>query len=491
MTEIVPRWEWRSFGDLDWAFAGLTPHDVLESTEVYLVSAAGADVVKVRYELMDVKHLLQTDDNGLEQWTPVVKAPFPLGEADARAVAGAVGVAAETLTGAPYPQDDLLAQLAVPGSGVVAVEVAKRRQRYDVDGCAAELTEVRTPYGSTGTVAIEDEDADLVMRTVRGLGLGGRPNVNFLRGLRALLGLPADRVAVIDVGTNSVKFHVGERTDDGWRAVVDRAEITRLGEGLQEGGGLQPEPMARTVEAISDMADEACRQRVAAIAAVGTAGLRMASNGADFVAGVRKRCGVDIDVISGEDEARLAYRAATEGLGASGARVVFDTGGGSSQFTFGNGDEVVERFSVPVGAVRFTERYGLDATVSEAVLAEALDAIAGDLSRLDGRPTPELVVGLGGAVTNLAAVMHGLTRYDPDVIQGTVLERDEIDRQIELYRTRDAEQRRSIDGLQPQRAEVILAGACVVRTILAKLAVDSFRVSDRGLRHGVLAERFG
>jgi exopolyphosphatase/guanosine-5'-triphosphate,3'-diphosphate pyrophosphatase len=217
----------------------------------------------------------------------------------------------------------------------------------------------------------------------------------------------------------------------------------------------------------------------------------MASNGDDFVAAVRKRCGVDIDVISGEDEARLAYRAATEGLGASGPRVVFDTGGGSSQFTFGDGDEVVERFSVPVGAVRFTEKYGLDRTVSEAVLAEALDAIAGDLSRLDGRPTPELVVALGGAVTNLAAVMHGMTRYDPDVIQGTVLARDEIDRQIELYRTRDADERRSIDGLQPQRAEVILAGACVVRTILAKLAVDSLTVSDRGLRHGVLADRFG
>ena len=94
-------------------------------------------------------------------------------------------------------------------------------------------------------------------------------------------------------------------------------------------------------------------------------------------------------------------------------------------------------------------------------------------------------------MTNLAAVMHGLTRYDPDVIQGTVLERDEIDRQIELYRTRDAEERRAIDGLQPQRAEVILAGACVVRTILDKLAADAFTVSDRGLRHGVLAERFG
>ena len=491
MAEIVPRWEWRTFGDLAWAFEGMSPDDVLESTELYLLSEAGSDVVKVRYELMDVKHLLEIDADGLEQWTPVVKASFPVAEEEARAVADALQVELGTLTAAPYSLDALLAELGVPGSGVVAVEVSKRRQRYRIDGCMAELTEVRTPHGSTGTVAIESEDAALVLRTVRKLGLTGRPNVNFLRGLRPLVGLPVDRVAVIDVGTNSVKFHVGERTDAGWRAVVDRAEITRLGEGLQEGGRLNPEPMARTVQAISDMADEACRQRVAAIAAVGTAGLRIASNGADFVDEVRTRCGVDIDIISGEDEARLAYRAATEGLGARGSRVVFDTGGGSSQFTFGDGDEVLERFSVTVGAVRFTERYGLDGVVPEDVLLEALQAIAADLSRLDDRPSPDVVVGLGGAVTNLAAVKHGLTRYDPDVVQGTVLDRAEIDRQIELYRARDAEQRRAIDGLQPQRAEVILAGACVVRTILAKLAMDSLTVSDRGLRHGVLAERFG
>ena len=98
---------------------------------------------------------------------------------------------------------------------------------------------------------------------------------------------------------------------------------------------------------------------------------------------------------------------------------------------------------------------------------------------------------MGGAVTNLTAVKHGLATYDPDVVQGTVLDRAEIDRQIELYRTARAEQRRQIVGLQPNRAEVILAGACIVRTVLAKLGRDSFTVSDRGLRHGVLAERFG
>jgi exopolyphosphatase/guanosine-5'-triphosphate,3'-diphosphate pyrophosphatase len=141
--------------------------------------------------------------------------------------------------------------------------------------------------------------------------------------------------------------------------------------------------------------------------------------------------------------------------------------------------------------VRFTERYGLADVVPEDRLASALDAIAADLARLDSRPTPDVLVALGGTVTNLAAVKQGLATYDPDVVQGTVLDRAEIDRQIELYRTSTAEQRRQIVGLQPKRAEVILAGACIVRTVLAKLGRESLTVSDRGLRHGLLMERFG
>jgi hypothetical protein len=170
---------------------------------------------------------------------------------------------------------------------------------------------------------------------------------------------------------------------------------------------------------------------------------------------------------------------------------VFDTGGGSSQFTFGHDSNVDERSSVEVGAVRYTERYQLDRIVSPDVLQEALAAISADLSRLDGRPVPDTLVAMGGAVTNLTAVKHGLATYDPSVVQGTVLDRAEIDRQIELYRSRDADARRAIVGLQPKRAEVILAGACIVRTVMEKLGKESLTVSDRGLRHGVLAERFG
>ena len=98
---------------------------------------------------------------------------------------------------------------------------------------------------------------------------------------------------------------------------------------------------------------------------------------------------------------------------------------------------------------------------------------------------------MGGAVTNITAVKHGLAVYDPDVVQGTILDRAEIERQVELYRTRDFETRRAIVGLQPKRADIILAGACIVLTVLDKLDRESLTVSDRGLRHGLLVERFG
>jgi exopolyphosphatase/guanosine-5'-triphosphate,3'-diphosphate pyrophosphatase len=274
--------------------------------------------------------------------------------------------------------------------------------------------------------------------------------------------------------------------------VADRAELTRLGEGLQAQGEIGHEAAERTIAAIAGMAEEARRLGVRAIAAVGTAGLRSAGNSAAILGAIRARTGVSVEIISGEEESRLAYLAVQAGLGlANGSLVVFDTGGGSSQFTFGRDGRVEERFSLPVGAVRFTERFGLDRAVSSEVVREALGAIGAELSRIDGHGEPDALVAMGGAVTNIAAVKHGLATYDPDVIQGSVLDRGEIDRQIDLYRSRDAEARRSIVGLQPKRAEVILAGACVVRTVMDKLGKDRLTVSDRGLRHGVLAERFG
>jgi len=496
---IVPRWEWRtfgaSFGAADERLAALVPERVEESDERYLLALRSDASVKVRGGRMDVKHLERARDDGLELWRPVMKAAFPLPAADVRSVLDTLRAEAPPIERPAYTLDELLDEIVGPSPELLAVAVRKRRTRHTIGGCMAEVTELSADGRATRTIAVESEDPERVTAAVRDLGLDGRPVVCVARGLKALVGFGARRYAVIDVGTNSVKFHVGERSADGaTRGIVDRAAVTRLGEGLDDTGLLGAEPIGRTVDAIAAMADEASRHGARVIAAVGTAGLRIAPNTADLLNAVETRSGIRIEVIPAEDEARLAYLAAKAGLGprfAAGAVVVFDTGGGSSQFTFGRGERVDERFSVNVGAVRLTERFGLDGVVSDGTLAAALDAIAADLGALDGRPRPDAVVGMGGAVTNLAAVRHGLATYDPDVVQGTVLDAAEIDRQIDLYRERTAAERRGIVGLQANRAEVILAGACIVATVLAKLGRDALTVSDRGLRHGVALERFG
>ena len=488
---IVPRWEWRVFGS-DFPARTRAAERVQESDELYLLSAGSDASVKVRDGLMDVKHRLDVGHGGLEQWAPVLKAPFPLGADDVRFVLTTLRVEGVALDRASYTVDELVEEIAGPGGGVHAVAVHKRRERLTIGGCMAERTELRTGEGSVATLAVEAEDPARVAAVVRELGLQSRPVVSMARGLKALVGVGTRTYAVIDVGTNSVKFHVGARDAAGaWRSLVDRAEVTRLGEGLDRSGRLDPEPMRRTVEAIAAMVDEAGRHGVEEVAAVGTAGLRIAANATELIDAVEARCGVRIEVISGEEEARLAYRATVDALGLPpGPVVVFDTGGGSSQFTFGADGQVTARFSVDVGAARVTERFGLDGPVGSETVSAALDAIAGDLARVADLPRPDVVVGMGGAVTNLVAVQHALATYDPDVVQGARLPREEIDRQIELYRTRTADERREIAGLQPKRAEVILAGACIVRTVVGLFGAEAVTVSDRGLRHGLLVERF-
>jgi exopolyphosphatase / guanosine-5'-triphosphate,3'-diphosphate pyrophosphatase len=364
-STVVPRWEWRTFGDEFGAaesdFDRRYPDRVQESDELSLLSAGDGDTVKVRDGLMDVKHLEQVNDDGLEQWVPVKKAGFPLPASEVGSVLESLGVPVPRLERPAYTLDELIDEVVRLSPDLAAVEVHKKRARYTIGGCLSELTEVRTDRGSTRTIAVESDDPVRVIATVRELGLDSRPNLNFPRGLKQLIGFGGNRYAVIDVGTSSVKFHIGERSPGGrWRTIVDRSEVTRLGQGLDESGRLSAEAIERTAKVITGMSEEARQKGVISTAAVGTAGLRIAPNADELIDAVRTRSGVLVEVIPGEQEARLAYLAARAGLEVEpGSLVVFDTGGGSSQFTFGDGDRVDEQFSVNVGAARFTERTAL------------------------------------------------------------------------------------------------------------------------------------
>jgi exopolyphosphatase / guanosine-5'-triphosphate,3'-diphosphate pyrophosphatase len=505
MTTIIPRWEWRTFGgDLSGAAARLQASattGVQASDEVYLLSALGDANVKIRAGLLDIKRLEQVDGDGLEQWLPVLKAEFPLPAEAVIRVFEALGLPAPGLQRPHYSLEQLTAEFIGPEPRLRVLAVHKQRSRFSMGGCGCELTEVLAAGRVVTTLAVESEDPAAVIAVVRDLGLGGIRNQSYPRGLKALIGMtgevpdaggPGRRFAVIDLGTNSVKLHVAERDAAGhWTRVLDRSEVTRLGEGLAETGRIAPGAQQRTLVAIQGMVADARRLGAAQVVAVGTMGMRSAANSGDFIAAVRDACGITIDVIGGDEEARLAYLAVQDSLGIPGGLVVvFDTGGGSTQVTLGRDGQVLDRFSLNLGAARLTERFGLAGPVSQETLDAARAAIGGELGRLDSLARPDALVGMGGAVTNLTAVSLALSPYDPERIQGATLTRAEVEGQIARYATLDAEGRRAIPGLQPGRAEVILAGALVVLTLMDMLGQERLSVSDRGLRHGVLIERF-
>jgi len=293
--------------------------------------------------------------------------------------------------------------------------------------------------------------------------------------------------AIIDVGSNSIKFFLGDLATDGTlQTVIDENDIARLGEGLRETGQISPEAMQRNNEAIARFAEKARSNGAGEIVCVGTMALRNANNTADFIKLVKETSNVDLTVIPGEEEARLSYLAVLSGLTLQdGKLAIFDTGGGSTEFIFGEGKAVSKRFSVDLGAIRVTEKYFKADPVSKADVDAAIAEIDSTFkdSGVDGKVAQ--LVGMGGTVTSMGAVKHKMEKYDPDVIQGSTLTLADVEEQIEAYSSRTIEARKEITGLQPKRADVILAGACILKVIINRLGVNELTISDRGLRHGM------
>ena len=301
------------------------------------------------------------------------------------------------------------------------------------------------------------------------------------------------RKAIIDIGSNSIKFFVGELAADRTiKTVLDTNDIARLGEGLDFTGAISPEAMERNVASVAAFAKQAKELGADRIVSVGTMAFRKASNSAEFVEKVKKTCGIEVQIIPGEEEARLSYLAILSGLPLEkdADLVVFDTGGGSTEFIYGKGTQMVKRFSVNLGAVRITENYLKADPVSPADVQAAIAQIDKEFKEAGVNGKPAQLVGMGGTVTSMGAVKHKMVKYDPSVIQGSRLTKKDIEEQIEEYSKRTVEQRKELPGLQPKRADVILAGACILKVITDRLGADGLTISDRGLRHGLAFDLF-
>lgn len=303
------------------------------------------------------------------------------------------------------------------------------------------------------------------------------------------------RFASIDIGTNSVLLLVADRLPDGrFTPVVERAEITRLGRGVDTSRTLSTEGMEATLAVLVAFANEARELGAEGIAVSATSAARDAKNGADFIAQARARADVTVEIIPGEMEAQLSFAAVAQDFASesAGPLVVVDIGGGSTEFIYGtDAGTVAFRHSFDVGAVRLTERYVRTDPLSPDERAGIEAHLRDTFSALPPPPPASMLVGVAGTMTTLYAVQHQMATYDAEAVHGGTLSRSELSALADRLCALPLDARRALPGLQPKRADVIPAGALILLEAVKALGVDACRVSDRGLRWGLLAHRFG
>jgi exopolyphosphatase / guanosine-5'-triphosphate,3'-diphosphate pyrophosphatase len=240
---------------------------------------------------------------------------------------------------------------------------------------------------------------------------------------------------------------------------------------------------------------DACKTLGAAeVIAVGTSALRDARNSLEVRQRWRLELGLDVRVIGGDDEAAYAFLAAQRGLPLTGEELlVIDIGGGSTEFIRGNDSGVTDALSLNLGSVRLTERFLRSDPVRAEEVADLTSAMDSELAELAKHwrhlAVASTWVGTAGTFTTMAAVEKQLTRYSHSVVHGSHLTHVEVQRQVQLYRSRTLAERKTIPGLEPKRADVILAGACLIDRMMTLFGARQLIVSDQGVRYGLLYER--
>jgi exopolyphosphatase/guanosine-5'-triphosphate,3'-diphosphate pyrophosphatase len=295
-------------------------------------------------------------------------------------------------------------------------------------------------------------------------------------------------LATIDIGTNTTLLLVA-RTAPAVEVLTDRAEITRLGRGIGHDGALAPDAIARTLAVLRDYARLAHAQG-ARIAAVGTEALRRAPNAAAFLGPAAEILGVPVEVIDGEREAALTFLAVTTSFAdlGPGRLIVVDIGGGSTEIVLASDGKAGYRVSLPLGSVRLTETYVRSDPPTAAEQTAITAAIDAAIASVPLPAPPAALVGVAGTVTSLAAMSLELASYDPARVHGYRLSRADLARQVARLGAATQTERERMIGLDPRRADVILAGALILDRIAAAAGAAEIRVSDRGIRWGLLYE---
>jgi len=296
------------------------------------------------------------------------------------------------------------------------------------------------------------------------------------------------RVAAIDCGTNSIRLLIADIDGNNFREIVRDMEIVRLGQGVDQTGQFHPDAIARTLAAVDKFAAEIAKRGVEKIRFCATSATRDATNRHLFVDGVRERLGIELEVISGDEEAALSFAGAIKDLDPSnGPFLVVDIGGGSTEFVFGTATVEAAR-SVNIGCVRMSERhFASDPATPEQIEAARTDIQAAIAQAAAVVPITKAktLVAVAGTATTVAAAALDLPEYDRYAIHLSRISAQQVHDAATMFATKTREQRISLGYMHPGRVDVIAAGSLVLSEIMKATGATEFVASESDILDGM------
>ena len=290
----------------------------------------------------------------------------------------------------------------------------------------------------------------------------------------------------MDIGTNSTRVLLAEVQQGDILYSEKQVEITRIGQNVDAGKILTLEGMKRTLSALRDFKQRALDFGAEGITCFATSAVRDAENKEEFLSLVREELDIEIEVLSGEEEAQVGFMGAILGMGVRKEPVmVVDIGGGSTELIIGNDTEILEKKSIDMGCVRFTEAYEEDLEAMRTAVRELLSKYTDVFVK---HPVQK-VIGIAGTITTIVAMEQGMEVYDPSKVQNYILKRQQIQDALDRLMNISLEERKNIKGLQPKRADIIHAGLVILLELMNSLHFDTMYVNDCDNLEGTLKKK--
>jgi len=277
--------------------------------------------------------------------------------------------------------------------------------------------------------------------------------------------------AIIEIGSNSLKLLI-YKTEPTFEVVLDKTTITRLSEGYNETGEISVLALHRNIDEIHKCLHLARKHNCEKIAIYGTMIFRSARNNEEVLRYIREQTGLELKVLSGQQEAKYSYLAATYSLPIKNGKVlVVDSGGGSTEFIFGRNGEVSYAQSIDVGAVTLSDKFKLQNEVGPEIIDKCESYLKDKFKRIEPEQIPDTIIGIGGTVTTISAMLQKLEVYSAEKVHGSSIELKDIVKLEKEISLKNLEMRKSIIGLSPKRADIILGGLLIIKSIFENFMV--------------------